>query len=144
LVKYPEALRALRRLVKERGTEYIYPSPLPNFPATCLYVTPAPNLAPSCGLGKVFAEQFNVPVDYLMAADQGKDILGQVLRAGVELTEKSEALLFAFQRLQDRKLTYGTALEQAIEETASNPFPLIDDRPTVVNGREEILKESRS
>lgn len=116
LVKYAEALRALHRLVKREGPTFVYESPWDASGKTmdgpCVYVDR--DDAPSCGLGKVFARDLEVPVDNLKRADQGSDVVLQLELAGVQLTRRAEELLFGFQGLQDRRLPYAECLRLAI------------------------------
>ena len=124
LVKYDEALTALRALVDREGPDFVYRSPYgtpTHSQGNCVYVdTVGEAEEPSCGLGKVFAESFNVPLENLIAADGGADILSQLALADVHLTRKAEALLFAFQRAQDKRWKYGVALVDAIVEATSD------------------------
>jgi len=142
LIKYAEALRALERLVREKGPDFVYTSPILDGngepTATCVYIEPKTH-APSCGLGKVFAEQFNVPVDDLLRADQGGDILAQLIRAGVEFTHKAKTLLFEFQSRQDAGQKYAGALDLAIRH--ANGLYCNDTEPYDFGGRKHYLNQ---
>jgi hypothetical protein len=138
LVKYDEALSLLQALVQREGEDFVYRSPFdtPDQPNnTCVYVAPITQ-EPSCGLGKVFAQDLGVSINTLIAADQGQDILNQLAGDDVHLTKHASELLFAFQRNQDNWMRYGDALRQACERVPEDLE--IDDTHSLRPAYEEV------
>lgn len=115
---YADVLEDLQALVTERGPDFVYRAPVldngaqgPDLPY-CRYEY---NGVPSCGLGKVFADRWAVPIESLSRLDREQDTEFQLRRFGHKLTPAARRLLFAFQGRQDKGLPYGEALTAAID-----------------------------
>lgn len=109
-----EAAQLLRQSVEKRGEDYVYEPP-GGEDTSCLYWHKKEN-APGCGVGDVLFTA-GVPAEVLKTADihtPRRDVeihKNPILRLYVD--GDAISYLYAFQREQDERATWGEALEAA-------------------------------
>jgi hypothetical protein len=110
LIDYEAALAALQEVVTG-NEDYVYVG----FNNSCDYVDREG--CSSCGVGKVFIDQLDVPVDFFSGARNTSivDTVVNVPEFPLQLTDKAKDLLSVFQGLQDEDMPWGDALERAID-----------------------------
>jgi hypothetical protein len=106
------AIEALRKLVKEKGSNFIYRPPV-EF-GGCRYQY---EMEPSCGVGWVLNRKFGVPLSTLAMVEGSRahtlDIRLTQAGSHVRITSQAADVLQVFQGLQDSSCPYDMALSRA-------------------------------
>lgn len=102
------ALEALREVVSEEGSDYIYPDKSPS--GSCYYIKPGTKDTPSCGVGRAL-RRLGVSIDFL----RGAEGVGAWSLSNLHSNITSEAceVLSKFQEYQDELRPWGFCLGEA-------------------------------
>lgn len=139
----------IRRIVREKGSGYIYQKPSPYAGAVCQYLTYEGNafdgeahnvIGPSCLVGQVaWALGFKESWDF----NEGNPVYDQGFAHG--MTERQIRALSAAQLLQDSGYSWGDALEayeQAFDDSAfdANAWLKELENPTILaDGADDVV-----